>query len=88
MIARASITIDGVISFASAENIFSRTTDKGIIACFTDQQIITVPARVKISGRRFRERPLRTTVSDALFPTLFRLGVSPSVLARWYGHVR
>lgn len=48
----------------------------------------TVPATVRVSGRRFEERPLTSFVLMNLFPTLFRLGVSPARLARWYGSVR
>lgn len=48
----------------------------------------TVPARVRVSGRRFLERPLFYTSLVNLYPALYRLGVPPSVLARFYRAVR
>ncbi|MBI2390850.1 MAG: TIGR04283 family arsenosugar biosynthesis glycosyltransferase [Deltaproteobacteria bacterium] len=47
-----------------------------------------VPARVRVSGRRFIERPLTYTLLMNLYPALFRLGVSPALLSRFYGAVR
>ena len=47
-----------------------------------------VPASVRVSGRRFIERPLRTTLMMNTFPALYRLGVPPAYLARLYGVVR
>jgi hypothetical protein len=48
----------------------------------------TVPATVQASGRRFLARPLRSVLAMHLFPTLYRLGVSPETLARLYGAPR
>jgi rSAM/selenodomain-associated transferase 2 len=48
----------------------------------------TVPARVRVSGRRFLERPIFYTSLVNLYPALYRLGVPPSVLARFYRAVR
>ena len=47
-----------------------------------------VPARVKVSGRRFIERPFFYTAVVNIYPTLYRLGVPPAVLARFYRAVR
>lgn len=51
-------------------------------------KIRTVPACVKVSGRRFLARPVASAVSMNLFPLLFRMGVSPWLLARFYGNPR
>jgi rSAM/selenodomain-associated transferase 2 len=48
----------------------------------------TVPATVRVSGRRFLARPLRTMASMRLLPALYRLGVPPRLLARLYGNPR
>lgn len=50
--------------------------------------IARVPARVRVSGRRFIARPVFFTAVVNVFPALYRLGVSAELLARWYGHVR
>lgn len=50
--------------------------------------IARVPARVQVSGRRFIARPVFFTAIVNVFPALYRLGVSPELLARWYAHVR
>ncbi len=51
-------------------------------------RVQTVPATVEVSGRRFLARPLAFTIAVNVFPLLYRLGVSPQRLARWYGDVR
>lgn len=51
-------------------------------------RIRTVPARVTVSGRRFVARPVFYTAMVNIFPLLYRLGVPPRVLSRFYGHVR
>ena len=38
------IAVDEIIAQAAAENILSFTADEGIVACFTNKKIITVPA--------------------------------------------
>ena len=43
---------------------------------------------VRTTARRAEGHPVRTGLALATFPTLFRLGVSPSTLGRWYGEVR
>lgn len=47
-----------------------------------------LPLEIETTARRVEQRPLRTGFMLAIFPTLFRLGVTPQTLARWYGHVR
>jgi rSAM/selenodomain-associated transferase 2 len=51
-------------------------------------RIHRLPLEVKTTARRFERHPLRTAAMFAIFPTLFRLGVEPQVLARWYGVAR
>jgi rSAM/selenodomain-associated transferase 2 len=51
-------------------------------------RIQTVPAVVRVSGRRFLVHPLRSACAMRLFPLLYRLGVPPHVLARAYPDVR
>jgi rSAM/selenodomain-associated transferase 2 len=43
---------------------------------------------VRTTARRAEGHPVRTGLALATFPTLYRLGVSPSTLIRWYGEVR
>jgi rSAM/selenodomain-associated transferase 2 len=51
-------------------------------------RVVTVPAYVRASGRRFLQRPIRGTLAMWTFPTLHRAGVPATVLARWYGNPR
>ncbi len=51
-------------------------------------RIAVVPAVVRVSGRRFAARPLRSVVAMRLFPLLYRLGVPPRILVRLYGNPR
>jgi rSAM/selenodomain-associated transferase 2 len=51
-------------------------------------RIVTVPAEVRVSARRHLQHPLRTLVTQRLFPTLYRLGVPAETLARLYGRAR
>jgi rSAM/selenodomain-associated transferase 2 len=51
-------------------------------------RIVTVPAYVQASGRRFLRRPLASLLAMWTFPTLHRLGVPPRSLARLYGAPR
>jgi len=57
-------------------------------ACRRGGLIRRLPLEVRTTGRRFERRPFRTRLCTATFPLLFRLGVSPSTLARWYRDVR
>jgi rSAM/selenodomain-associated transferase 2 len=50
--------------------------------------IRTVPAIVRVSGRRFLARPLYYAIIDNVLPTLYRLGVPPRLLASLYGDQR
>ncbi len=51
-------------------------------------RVVTCRASVRVSGRRFVARPLTTMLAMNLFPLLYRAGVSPHTLARFYAHVR
>lgn len=51
-------------------------------------EVRVVPARVRVSGRRFIERPLLYATIVNVYPALYRLGVSPTLLARFYRAVR
>jgi rSAM/selenodomain-associated transferase 2 len=51
-------------------------------------RIRRLPLEVRTTARRAEGHPVRTGMALATFPTLFRLGVSPSTLIRWYGEVR
>lgn len=50
--------------------------------------VVTVPASVRVSGRRFLTRPAYYTLLVNIFPLLYRLGMPPRVLANLYGHPR
>jgi rSAM/selenodomain-associated transferase 2 len=47
-----------------------------------------IPLAVATSARRFDRHPARTRLMTLTFPWLFRVGVSPWRLARWYREVR
>ena len=51
-------------------------------------RLVCLPASVTVSARRWRAHPLRTAAVMNTFPLLYRLGVSPERLARWYGRPR
>jgi rSAM/selenodomain-associated transferase 2 len=51
-------------------------------------RIARVPAVVTVSGRRFVARPVASLLAMRVFPWLYRWGVSPRALARWYGNPR
>ena len=51
-------------------------------------RIARVPARVRVSGRRFLARPLYAFAVVNVLPLLYRLGVGPDWLARLYRPVR
>lgn len=51
-------------------------------------RISILPLAVTTTARRLEHRPLRTQLILVAFPTLFRLGISPHTLARWYGVIR
>lgn len=53
--------------------------------CLRHGRLARVPLSVRTTARRFAVHPWRSRVATATFPLLFRLGVSPHRLARWYG---
>ena len=57
-------------------------------ACRRLGRIQGLPRKVRTTGRRFERRPVINRLCTATFPWLFRLGVSPSTLARWYKDIR
>lgn len=57
-------------------------------ACRRQGRIRRLPLEIRTTARRFERRPLRTALMFITFPTLYRLGVEPRTLARWYGTVR
>jgi len=57
-------------------------------ACRRLGRLHRLPLEIQTSARRVEGRPLKTTLMLAAFPTLFRLGVAPGTLARWYGNSR
>ncbi|MEZ4705330.1 MAG: TIGR04283 family arsenosugar biosynthesis glycosyltransferase [Bdellovibrionota bacterium] len=44
--------------------------------------------RVRVSGRRVQQRPFFSFFLFHTFPLLYRMGVSPDQLSRWYKHIR
>lgn len=56
--------------------------------CLRLGRLARLPMAVRTTARRFARRPVRARVCTATFPLLYRLGVSPGRLARWYGDVR
>ncbi len=51
-------------------------------------RIRIVPASVRVSGRRFLARPVRSFLAVNVFPALYALGVAPATLQRLYGDPR
>ncbi len=43
-----------------------------------------LPLELAVSARRFAARPVRTALCWWTFPALYRLGIPPARLARWY----
>lgn len=43
---------------------------------------------VRVSGRRFVQQPVKSTLAMNLFPVAWVLGVSPDTLEQWYDRVR
>lgn len=56
--------------------------------CLRHGRLARVPLDVRTTARRFARHPIRARLCTATFPTLFRLGVAPRTLARWYGKGR
>jgi rSAM/selenodomain-associated transferase 2 len=57
-------------------------------ACKRLGRIRRLPLEIRTTARRFEGSPLRTALMFTTFPTLYRVGVKPQTLARWYGTVR
>jgi rSAM/selenodomain-associated transferase 2 len=57
-------------------------------ACRRLGRVRRLPLEIRTSARRVEHRPFKTTLLLATYPTLFRLGVDPQTLARWYGNIR
>jgi uncharacterized protein len=57
-------------------------------SCRRQGRIQRLPLHMRTTARRFERQPVRSRLILAVFPTLFRLGVPPATLARWYGVVR
>jgi rSAM/selenodomain-associated transferase 2 len=57
-------------------------------ACRRLGSIGRIPLAVRTTARRFERHPLRTRLMTIAFPWLYRVGVSPWRLARWYQEVR
>lgn len=51
-------------------------------------RLARLPLEVRTTARRFASLPLRARLCTTTFPLLYRLGVSPVRLARWYRNVR
>jgi rSAM/selenodomain-associated transferase 2 len=56
--------------------------------CLRRGRLARVALEVGTTARRFAGRPLRARLCTATFPSLYRLGVAPATLARWYGGAR
>jgi rSAM/selenodomain-associated transferase 2 len=56
--------------------------------CRRRGRIGRIPIAVRTSARRFERRPVASRAMTLIFPWLFRLGVSPWRLARWYRTIR
>ena len=57
-------------------------------ACRREGTLRRLSLEILTTARRVERRPLRTGLMLAIFPTLYRLGVAPQTLARWYGSAR
>ncbi len=51
-------------------------------------RIRRLPLEIRTTARRTEAYPVRARVLMLVLPTLFRLGVPPERLARWYGNAR
>lgn len=56
--------------------------------CLRLGRLARLPLAVRTTARRFASRPVRARLCTATFPLLYRLGVSPARLTRWYGEAR
>jgi len=46
---------------------------------------LIIESIISVNPRRFIRRPIKTFITWMLFPSLYRLGLSPQRLMRWYG---
>lgn len=51
-------------------------------------RVVTLPQEVRVSARRFEAGWWRAFICMNTFPALYRLGMSPQRLSRWYGRPR
>jgi rSAM/selenodomain-associated transferase 2 len=56
--------------------------------CLRRGRLARVPLEEVTTARRFARHPVRARLCTATFPSLYRFGVSPERLARWYGNAR
>ncbi len=56
--------------------------------CLRVGRLARLPLEVRTTARRFARHPIRARACLLTFPMLYRLGVGPERLARWYGVVR
>ncbi len=56
--------------------------------CLRIGRLGRLPLEVRTTARRFARLPVRARLCTMTFPLLYRLGVSPERLARWYRSVR
>jgi rSAM/selenodomain-associated transferase 2 len=57
-------------------------------ACRGLGKVCRLPMEITTTARRFENRPFTTALMFTFFPVLYRLGVHPSTLSRWYGVAR
>ena len=57
-------------------------------SCNKVGRIRRLPQEIRTTARRTHAYPVRARVMMLVFPALFRLGVPPATLARWYGTAR
>jgi hypothetical protein len=57
-------------------------------ACRRLGEIRRLPLEMRTTSRRVERYPVRSRLAFIVFPVLFRLGVSPDRLARWYREAR
>ena len=57
-------------------------------ACRRLGRLRRLPLEMHTSSRRVDRQPFKTSLMLTTFPILFRIGVAPETLARWYGRIR
>jgi rSAM/selenodomain-associated transferase 2 len=56
--------------------------------CLGLGRLARLQLEVRTTARRFAQLPLRAPLFTMMFPSLYRLGISPDTLSRWYRNVR